>query len=169
MVKTRSDFQPLFDLDPEIERSFLQHQRDNRMATEENDRTAEQIALADTQRQLAELQLVVNAQRALMEAQQAANAQQNPARTLRERTMPNLTNQPQAVIVPTLAQGVTFELKTEIINLLPTFHGLSNEDPIMHLNEFHDLCMRTKPVNVTEEQIKMRAFRFTLKDAARSW
>src|ERR1044071_9873159 len=104
-----------------------------------------------------------------MEAQQAANAQQNPARTLRERTMPNLTNQPQAVIVPPLAQGVTFELKTGIINLLPKFHGLANEDPIMHLNEFHDICLCSKPSNVTEEQLKMRAFGLTLKDAARRW
>src|ERR1044071_2484112 len=104
-----------------------------------------------------------------MEAQLAANVPHTAVRTLRERTMPNLTNQPQVVIVPPLAQGVTFELKTGIINLLPTFHGLSNDVLIMHLNEFHDLCMGTKPVNVTEEQIKMRAFGFTLKDAARSW
>ena len=47
MVKIRSDSQPLFDLDLEIERSFLQHQRDNQMETEENDTTAEQIALAE--------------------------------------------------------------------------------------------------------------------------
>jgi hypothetical protein len=29
--------------------------------------------------------------------------------------------------------------------------------------------MCSKPSNVTEEQIKMRAFGFTLKDAARNW
>ena len=75
MVNTRSAFQPLFDLNPEIERTFLQNRREARMETGDENRTPEQIALADTQRQLAQLQLVVDAQRALMEAQQAANAQ----------------------------------------------------------------------------------------------
>ena len=90
-------------------------------------------------------------------------------RTLRELTAPDLTQQPLAVRVPALGDGVNFELKSGIINLLPKFHGLAGEDPIMHLSEFHDVCMGTKPSNVTEEQIKMRAFGFTLKDTARAW
>ena len=90
-------------------------------------------------------------------------------RTLRDLTNPNLNQQPLAVTVPALNEGVTFELKSGVINLLPKFHGLAGEDPIMHLSEFHDICMCSKPSNVTEEQIKMRAFGFTLKDAARNW
>src|ERR1044071_3650453 len=90
-------------------------------------------------------------------------------RTLRELTNPDLTQQPLAITVPPLEQGVTFELKSGVINLLPQFHGLAGEDPIMHLSEFHDICMCSKPSNMTEEQIKMRAFGFTLKDAARNW
>ena len=90
-------------------------------------------------------------------------------RTLRELTAPDLTQQPLAVRVPALGDGVNFELKSGVINLLPKFHGLAGEDPIMHLSEFHDVCMGTKPSNVTEEQIKMRAFGFTLKDSARAW
>ena len=39
----------------------------------------------------------------------------------------------------------------------------------MHLSKFHDICCCSKPGNVTEEQIKMRAFGFTLKDNARQW
>lgn len=89
--------------------------------------------------------------------------------TLRDLTAPDLAQQPLAVLVPALANGVSFELKSGIINLLPKFSGLAGEDPIMHLSEFHDVCMGTKPSNVTEEQIKMRAFGFTLKDAARAW
>src|ERR1044071_4485462 len=90
-------------------------------------------------------------------------------RTLRELTNPDLTQQPLAITVLPLEQGVTFELKSGVINLLPKFHGLAGEDPIMHLSEFHDICMCSKPSNVTKEQIKMRAFGFTLKDAARAW
>ena len=73
------------------------------------------------------------------------------------------------MVLPPLAQGVIFELKSGVINLLLKFHGLPGEDPIMHLNQFHDICMTMKPVNVSEEQIKMRAFGFTLKDTARAW
>src|ERR1044071_6070506 len=90
-------------------------------------------------------------------------------RTLRELTNPDLTQQPLAITIPPLEQGITFELKSSVINLLPQFHGLVGEDPIMHLSEFHDICMCSKPSNVTEEQIKMRAFGFTLKEAARNW
>ena len=91
------------------------------------------------------------------------------ARNLRDLMNPDLTQQPLGVTVPALNTRVNFELKSGFINLLPKFHGLSMEDPIMHLSEFHDICMCSKPENVTEEQIKMRAFGFTLKDAARSW
>ena len=91
------------------------------------------------------------------------------ARTLRDLMNPDLTQQPLAVTVPALNTGVNFELKTGFINLLPKFHGLSMEDPIMHLSDFQDICMCSKPGNMTEEQIKMRAFGFTLKEAARSW
>ena len=88
---------------------------------------------------------------------------------LRELTTPNLTHQPLAVSMPPIGEGVHFELKPGFIHLLPTFHGLNGEDPIKHLGKFHTVCMSMKPVNVTEEQIKMRAFRFTLKDAADDW
>ena len=82
---------------------------------------------------------------------------------------PDLTQQPLAVTIPALGQGVNFELKTGFINLLAQFHGLSEDDPIMHLSEFHDICMCGMPGNVMEEQIKMRAFGFTLKESARNW
>ena len=68
-----------------------------------------------------------------------------------------------------MGEGISFELKSGVINLLPKFHGLAGKDPIMHLSEFHDICMCSNPGNVIEEQIKIRAFGFTLKDTARNW
>ena len=72
------------------------------------------------------------------------------APTLCDLMNPDLTQQPLAVTVPALGNGVNFELKTGFINLLPRFHGMSMEDPIMHLSEFHDICMCSKPGNVKE-------------------
>ncbi|PKI69086.1 hypothetical protein CRG98_010555 [Punica granatum] len=62
-----------------------------------------------------------------------------------------------------------FKLKSGLIHLLPTFHGLSGEDPHRHLKEFHTVCSTIKPRGVTEEQIKMRAFPFSLADKAKDW
>ena len=89
--------------------------------------------------------------------------------TLRQLTTPNLTQQPLAVTMPPVGEGMNFELKPGLIHLLPAFHALSGEDPIKHLGKFHTVCMSMKPTNVTEEQIKMRAFGFTLKDTANDW
>ena len=89
--------------------------------------------------------------------------------TLRQLTEPNYQQQPLAVQFPELPDGVSFELKSGLIHLLPQFHGMSGEDPNKHLAEFHAVCSSMKPRNITEEQIKLRAFPFSLKDAARDW
>ena len=89
--------------------------------------------------------------------------------TLRQLTAPDLTQQHLAVTIPTIGAGVNFELKSGLIHQLSKFHGLSGEDPIKHLGEFHNVCMSMKPTGITEEQIKMRAFGFTLLDAADDW
>ncbi|KAF7831671.1 DNA-directed DNA polymerase [Senna tora] len=44
-----------------------------------------------------------------------------------------------------------------------------NEDPYQHLKEFHVVCSSMKPERVTEEQIKLRAFPFSLDGAAKEW
>ncbi|CAH9079810.1 unnamed protein product [Cuscuta epithymum] len=90
-------------------------------------------------------------------------------RTLRELTAPNLNQQPLCITFPTLDEGATFELKSGLIHLLPSFHGLRGEDANKHLAEFHIVCTSMKPNNVTEEQIKLRAFPFSLKDTAKDW
>lgn len=89
--------------------------------------------------------------------------------TLRQLNEPELSQQHLGVKLPDLDVGVNFELKTSFIQLLPKFHGLAGEGPIMNLSEFHDVCQCIKPNNVTDEQVKMRAFGFTLKDSARNW
>ena len=83
--------------------------------------------------------------------------------------MPDLTQQLLCITFPDLGENSTFELKSELIHLLPNFHGLSGEDPFRHLKEFHVVCLSMKPTGVSEESIKLRAFPFTLKDTAKDW
>src|SRR5438067_9760433 len=90
-------------------------------------------------------------------------------RTLRELANLQLPQQPLCINIPTLDNNNTFELKSGLIHLLPSFHGLAGEDPHKHLKEFHVVCCSMKPAGVTEEQIKLRAFPFSLKDAAKEW
>jgi hypothetical protein len=87
--------------------------------------------------------------------------------TLKELAAPDLNQQPLCKTFPTLEPTTTFELKSGLIHLLPTFHGLTSEVPYKHLKELHVVCMSMKPTGVTEEQIKLRAFPFSLKDSLR--
>ncbi|KAH9792897.1 hypothetical protein KPL71_004332 [Citrus sinensis] len=63
----------------------------------------------------------------------------------------------------------SFELKPSVLNCLPTFYGLENEDPYNHLNDFHVICQTFKYENFSDDDVKLRLFSFSLKDRARSW
>ncbi|XP_073152515.1 uncharacterized protein [Henckelia pumila] len=45
----------------------------------------------------------------------------------------------------------------------------AGEDPHKHLMEFHVVCSSMKPHGITEEQIQLRAFPFSLKSSAKDW
>ena len=89
--------------------------------------------------------------------------------TLRQLSAPNLNQAPLAIQYPEIAENVAFELKSGLVHLLPTIHGLNGENSIKHLAEFDTVCTSMKPTKVTEDQIKMRAFPFSLKDKANDW
>ena len=89
--------------------------------------------------------------------------------TLKELAALDLNQQPLCITFPTLDATTTFELKSGLIHLLPTFHDLASEDPHKHLKELHVVCTSMKPTGVTKDQIKLRAFPFSLKDSAKDW
>ena len=91
------------------------------------------------------------------------------ARTLRELATPNLHQQPLCITFPALADNTPFELKSSPIHLLPPFQGLLGEEPHKHLREFDVVCTSMKPPRIIEEQTKMRAFPFSLKDSTKDW
>ncbi|XP_074305767.1 uncharacterized protein LOC141640988 [Silene latifolia] len=90
-------------------------------------------------------------------------------RTLKELTAPNLVVQPLFITFLALDDGVTFELESGLIHQLLSFSGTSIEDPNKHLSDFHIVCTGMKPVDVTDEQFKLRGFPFSLKSKARDW
>ncbi|XP_020555064.1 uncharacterized protein LOC105178691 [Sesamum indicum] len=90
-----------------------------------------------------------------------------PERSINDMTSPDLNQQPLCIEYPDLE--VDFELKSGLIHLLPTFRGLAGEDPHKHLKEFHVVCSGMRPQGISEEQVKLRAFPFSLADQAKDW
>ena len=90
-----------------------------------------------------------------------------PNCTLKELAAPTLNQPPLCIDYPPL--NVAFEVKSGMIHLLPKFHGFSGEDPNKHLKEFHVVCSSMKPLSISKEQVKLRAFPFSLTDSAKEW
>lgn len=62
-----------------------------------------------------------------------------------------------------------FELRSGLIQLLPKFHGSTGEDPHKHIINFIVVWSTMKPMDVPKEIFKMKAFPFSLQDAAKEW
>ena len=73
------------------------------------------------------------------------------ARTLRELAVSDLNKQSLCITFPILDDNTAFELKSGLIHLLPSFHGLPDEEPYKHLQEFDVVYNNMNPPNITEE------------------
>ena len=135
--------------DLEIERTLHRLRRKVRRSSEEHDLALDSLFASDSDLEKEEVM--------------AGN------QTLKELAALDLNQQPLCITFPTLDATTTFELKYGLIHLLPTFHGLAGEDPHKHLKELHVVCTSMKPTGVTEDQVKLRAFPFSLKDSTKDW
>ena len=62
-----------------------------------------------------------------------------------------------------------FELKSSTIQMLPIFHGVDNENPYKHLDEFEEMCSTMKMAQFSDEALRLKLFPFSLKDHAKHW
>jgi len=62
-----------------------------------------------------------------------------------------------------------YEIKPSIIQMLPSFYGLDNEDPYKNLDEFLEICLTMRLQNISEDALRMRLFPFSLKDKEKYW
>ena len=53
--------------------------------------------------------------------------------------------------------------------MLPSFHGLPSEDPLTFLREFYTTIQTFPLHDLTEDELRMRCFPYTLKDWAKMW
>lgn len=62
-----------------------------------------------------------------------------------------------------------YELKPNHFNLLPTFHGLANENALGFIKDFFQALQSFPLFGLTKDQLKMRCFLYTFKDRAKTW
>ena len=91
----------------------------------------------------------------------------NPVRTLKDYLHPTRTAIPSCIMFPPSTPHLDF--KPGMIQLLPTFHGLDNENPYVHIREFEEVVATFHSQSNALESIRLKFFLFSLKDKAKSW
>ncbi|CAL9021126.1 unnamed protein product [Prunus brigantina] len=81
--------------------------------------------------------------------------------------IPTIPASPSSILLPTTARN--YELKSSHLNMLPSFYGLPNEDPLTHIKDIFNVVSSFPLTGVTEDQLRMRVFPYTLKDKAKYW
>ncbi|KAM2651322.1 hypothetical protein EV1_015220 [Malus domestica] len=118
MVSTRSTVQKLIPFDPELEQNLRRRRR------EQN------------------LQRVRPLQETFMQSVFSGDLhnKEKMAFVIPEAGLPlgdsltaHTTNIPSCITYPAVEEETAFEIKQHMLNILPTFHGLSSDDPNMHI------------------------------------
>jgi hypothetical protein len=100
------------------------------------------------------------------EDNQSIHNENNHVRTLRDHMNPTRTSAPLCIVFPPDASH--FNFKPNIIQLLPTFHGLDLENPYLHLGEFEEVCNTYNDLDCSMNTIRLKLFPFSLKDKAKT-
>ena len=58
-------------------------------------------------------------------------------------------------------------MRPYLVPLLPTFHGMENENPYTHIRDFEEVYTTFKEVAFDMDLLKPKAFPLTLKDKAK--
>ena len=91
----------------------------------------------------------------------------NPAtyKSMRDHIHPPRVSAPSCIIPPTEDVAV----RPYLVPLLPTFHGMENENPYTHIRDFEEVCITFKEGTIDMDLLKLKAFPLTLKDKAKIW
>ena len=97
--------------------------------------------------------------------QQGVQRNPNAYRSMRDHIHPPRVSAPSCIIPP--AEEVP--MRPYLVPLLPTFHGMENENPYTHIREFEEVCTTFKEGTIDMELLKLKAFPLTLKDKSKIW
>ncbi|CAN6583278.1 unnamed protein product [Malus baccata var. baccata] len=163
VIGTRSKNQVLIPYDLEPERSARKLARERYLAQDSN--------LCDTflEELFRDPESSISIFQPLAPVAHMALALPTAGQPLRNSLAARINAMPRCIIYPDVKDGITFEIKPHILNILPSFHGLPNSDPNMHLADFIEACDNTIIRGFSSEAIKLRLFPFFLKDKAKAW
>ena len=99
------------------------------------------------------------------QSQQAAPMNPVAYRSMRDHIHPPRVSAPSCIIPP--AEDVA--VRPYLVPLLPTFHGMKNENPYTHIWDFEEVCVTFKEGATDMDLLKLKAFPLTLKDKAKIW
>ncbi|XP_070679611.1 uncharacterized protein [Malus domestica] len=154
MVSTRSTVQNLIPFDPEFEQHLRRKRREQNL---------------QRVRPLQETFLETVSTGDLHNKEKMAFVIPEAGLPLGDSLTAHTTNIPSCITYPAVEEGTAFEIKQHMLNILPTFHGFSSDEPNMHIAEFLMGCKNILVRGFSAESIKLRLFPYTLKDQARRW
>ena len=101
------------------------------------------------------------------EQQSQPGTPMNPTayRSMRDHIHPPRVSTPSCIIPP--AEDVA--VRPYLVPLLPTYHGMENENPYTHIRDFEKVCTTFKEGMMDMDLVKLKAFPLTLKDKAKIW
>ncbi|VVA24090.1 PREDICTED: LOW QUALITY PROTEIN [Prunus dulcis] len=83
---------------------------------------------------------------------------------LRDYTAPMEYNAPSCIVLTPITHH--FKIHPTTIQLLPSYHGKEEENLCHHLKTFFTICSTFNYGGVSEEQIRLRLFPFSLRNKA---
>ncbi|KAK8512265.1 hypothetical protein V6N12_031988 [Hibiscus sabdariffa] len=151
---------PIFDLDPEIERTQLELKRRVRRLMEGN---------GNNGRQPADGQNLPAPAGGAIAPPIPQNNQQPPVRTVRDYLAEDLEGLNSTVTTPEF-EAEHFELKPVMFNMLNTlgqFGGSPTENARQYLRSFLEICNSFKIHGVSNDVLKLKLFPYSLRDKAK--
>ena len=97
------------------------------------------------------------------QSQQGTPVNPTAYRSMRDHINPHRVSAPFCIIPP--AEEVV--VRPYLVPLLPTFHGMENENPYSHIRDFEEVCINFKEGITDMDLLKMKAFPLTQKDKAK--
>ena len=99
------------------------------------------------------------------QSQQGVHQEPNAYRSMRDHIHPPRVSAPSCIIPPTEDVAV----RPYLVPLLLTFHGMENENPYTHIQDFEEVCTTFKEGAFDMDLLKLKAFPLTLKDKDKIW
>ncbi|CAM8920220.1 unnamed protein product [Rhodiola kirilowii] len=89
------------------------------------------------------------------------------APTMGELNAPDFETQPWCICQGPELKNITVDMS--VVHNLPKFSGTNGESAMTHLQRLHGICQNLKPNGVNVDDFKLKAFYFSLIDAANDW